>query len=118
FDLERTAILGHIKNEYDTALKRESILERDFKQQSAVVTDQAGKSIQYNILKREVDSNRSIYESLMQQVKETSVASAIRASNIRIIDTAYTPRFPISPNMRNNAFLGMIAGLMLGVTVV
>jgi capsular exopolysaccharide synthesis family protein len=80
-----------------------------------VVTDQAGKSIQYNILKREVDSNRQLYESTLQQVKEASVASAIRASNIRIVDPAKPPRLPFSPSMTANSLVGLVGGTLLGV---
>jgi capsular exopolysaccharide synthesis family protein len=114
FNNERAAIISRIRNDYDAALRREQLLAADYRVQSQVVTDQAGKSIQYNILKREVDSNRQLYESMLQQVKEASVASAIRASNIRIVDPAKPPRLPFSPNMLSNVFVGAIAGLFLG----
>ncbi len=115
FDRERAAILEHIRNDYDGAVRRQNLLEEDYNKQSGVVTDQAGKSIQYNILKREVDSNRQLYESTLQQVKEASVASAIRASNIRIVDPAKPPRLPFSPSMTANSLVGLVGGTLLGV---
>lgn len=118
FNRERADIITRIKNDYDAAVRREKLLEADYKQQSGVVTDQAGKAIQYNILKREVDSNRTIYESIMQQVRETSVASAIRASNIRVVDTAFLPHDPDSPNLLLNMLVGFAAGLVLGIMTV
>jgi polysaccharide biosynthesis transport protein len=114
FEKERAAILGRIRNDYTAALGRERILAADYSAQSQVVMDQAGKSIQYNILKREADSNRQIYEAMLQQVKETSVASAIRASNIRIVDPAQIPREPFSPNLPFNSALGLFTGTVLG----
>ena len=66
FDAERVSIIEHIRNEYDSAVRREKLLEADYNAQSSVVTEQAGKSIQYNILKRDVDSNRQLYESTLQ----------------------------------------------------
>ncbi len=118
FDAERVAILAHIHNEYDSAARREKLLQDDYKAQSAVVTDQAGKSIQYNILKREVDSNRQLYESTLQQVEQSSVASAIRASNIRIVDPAKPPRFPFSPSLVGNSLVGLVGGTLLGVVFI
>jgi len=118
FNNERAAIIARIRNDYDAALRREQLLAADYHVQSQVVTEQAGKSIQYNILKREVDYNRQLYESMLQQMKEASVASAIRASNIRIVDPAKPPRTPFSPNITSNAFVGAMAGMFLGFVFV
>lgn len=114
FEQERAAIIGRIYTDYATALRREKLLASDYAAQAQVVTNQAGKSIQYNILKREVDSNRQIYESVLQQVKEASVASAIRASNIRIVDPAQRSPEPYSPNLILNSALGLFSGVFFG----
>ena len=118
FDRQRTAILGRIKNDYDTALLHEKLIAADYATQSQRVTDEAGKSIQYNILKRDVDSNRQMYESTLQQVKEASIASAMRASNIRIVDPAKTPLVPYAPDMKANAVVGLLGGLFCGVVFI
>lgn len=118
FDAERAAIIAHIRNDYDSAVRRERLLSSDYSAQSAVVTDQAGKSIQYNILKREVDSNRQLYESTLQQVKAASVAAAIRASNIRVVDPAKPPRTPFAPSLTSNAMVGLVAGVILGIAFI
>ena len=83
---ERAAIVGRISNEYEEAKNRKTLLSASYAKQVRVVTDDLGKSIQYNMLKREVDTNRQIYEAMLQRVKESSVVSAMRASNIRVID--------------------------------
>jgi polysaccharide biosynthesis transport protein len=118
FAKERDAIVERIHNDYTTALGRERLLQVDYASQSKIVTDQAEKSIQYNILKREVDSNRQLYESMLDHVRQASVASAIRASNIRIVDPAKVPRQPYSPDFLLNAALGLLSGLMVGVVFV
>jgi capsular exopolysaccharide synthesis family protein len=115
FDRERAAILARIKNDYETALRHEQLLRADYRAQTHVVTDEAGKSIQYNILKRDVDSNRDLYQTTLQQVKESSVAAAMRASNIRVVDPAKIPRAPYAPNLKGNAVVGLLAGALLGV---
>jgi len=72
------------------------------------------KTIQYNVLKREVDSNKSLYESLLRRVKETEVAKELEATNIRIIDLANVPKAPFTPNHRRDIMMGVFLGLFLG----
>lgn len=115
---ERGVVVARIHNEYEEAMRREKLLLADYGSQSRLVTQQAGKGIQYNILRREVDSNRQLYESMLQQVKETAIASAMRSSNIRVIDPARTPRSPYKPRVLVNSALGMLAGIFAGVVVI
>ena len=115
---ERSAVISRIKNEYDEAVRREKLLSNDYGTQVKLVTGDAEKTIHYNILMREVDTNRQIYDSMLQRVNESSVASAMRASNVRVIDPAKTPRAPYKPDLRTNGMLGAVAGLFLGVAFV
>jgi capsular exopolysaccharide synthesis family protein len=117
-DKERSAIIKRIRNEYDEALRRENLLAADYASQARLVTLEAEKAIQYNILKRELDSNRQLYEAMLQRMKEVSVASAMRASNVRIVDPAEPPRLPYKPNVFRNAALGLLTGLFLGVAFI
>jgi capsular exopolysaccharide synthesis family protein len=112
---ERTDILDRIHHDYESAMRREQLLLSDYANQSHVVTDQAEKTVQYNILKREVDSNRQIYEAMLQQVKQASVASAMRASNVRTVDPAKVPTKQYSPDYLINSALGLLSGCLLGV---
>jgi polysaccharide biosynthesis transport protein len=112
---QRITMLGRIQKDYDGALRRENLLKADYNTQARLVNDESEKSVQYNILKREVDSNRQVYDSMLQRMKEAAVAAAIRASNIRVVDPAKTPRAPYKPNLPLNAGLGLLAGLFLGV---
>ena len=73
------------------------------------------KSAQYTILKREVDSNREIYDTLVKRAKETGVSEQLEATNIRVIDPAEVPDAPIKPNKKNNIILACIISLMLGM---
>ncbi len=57
------------------------------------------RCIQYNILKREVDTNRSLYEGLLQRQKEVDIAGGVGANNVFIVDKAEIPKFPSSPNV-------------------
>jgi capsular exopolysaccharide synthesis family protein len=118
FERERGAIVKRIKNEYDEAVRRERLLQADFAKQTAVVNEQSEKAIHYGILKREVETNRSLYETTLQRVKEAGIASAMRASNVRVVDPASAPGAPFKPNHTKNAGAGLLAGLVLGVVFV
>lgn len=111
----RANILNRIHNEFQAAERREKLLASDYAAQSALVSEQAGKAIHYNILKREVDTNRQLYETMLQRVKEAGVASAMRASAIQVVDPATLPAAPYRPNFPRNAAMGLLAGLFVGV---
>lgn len=114
---QRQSILGRIKTDYDQALRRERLLLAQYTAQSTRVTKDAEKAVQYNILKREAESNRTLYESMLSRVKESSIASAMRASNIRVVDAAQPADFPYKPSLPRNAALGLFGGLFLGAAL-
>lgn len=114
----RMNIIRRVRNDFDAALRREKLLEADYANQVRLVTNQSAKSVHYNILKREVDTNRQLYESMLQSVKEAGVASAMRASNVRVVDAATVPSRPYKPNHLLSAVLGFLFGTLIGVGVV
>lgn len=107
-------ILG-IKGDYEASLRREALLRQAFQQQKAKVLQMKEKGIQYNILKREADTNRDLYKGLLLRMKEAGVSAGITASNIQIVDPAELPTQPYKPNKRLNLLLAAVVGLFLGV---
>ena len=79
------------------------------------MTDQAVKVTHYKILKREVDTSRQLYETMLERLKEASIASALRASNIRVVDDALPPGGPYKPDVSRSCLMGLLCGLCLGV---
>lgn len=72
------------------------------------------RSVEYNALKREVETSRKLYDDLLKRVNEVTVASgANKATNIRIIDAAKPPTDPFKPNKSINLMVGLITGLIL-----
>jgi capsular exopolysaccharide synthesis family protein len=116
FERAREDILRRIKNEYDEAVRRESLLTAEYTAQRSVVTGEGDKAVQYNILKREVESNRQLYDAMLQQMKQASLASALRASNIRVVDPAqvHKKHKPYKPDVPLSAFLGLLSGFLMG----
>jgi capsular exopolysaccharide synthesis family protein len=117
-DSERGRAIRRIHNEYQAALRRENLLRAGYDRQSAFVSEQGQKAIQYNILKGEVETTRHLYDSLLQKVKEAGVASAISASNVRLVDPAQPPRRAHRPRHLVNGAIGLLLGLFGGVLFV
>jgi capsular exopolysaccharide synthesis family protein len=118
FDRDRAAILSKIRNEYEEATRREKLLTAAYDAQTKRVTGEGEKAIQYNILKREVDSNRQLYDTMLQQLKESTMASAMRASNIRVVDPASVPKRPYKPSALQNVLLGLLTGIFVGAAFI
>ncbi len=115
---ERSNIVSRIQNDFESAQRREKLLSSDYASHVKLISDQADKVAHYDILKREVDMNRQLYENMLQRLKESSIASALRASNIRVVDPAQPPKGPYKPNVFMNTTLGLMAGMFLGVAFV
>lgn len=112
---QKKALAQNIVDEYRSALANEKFLTQALEEQKKEVNDIAEKSIQYNILKREVDTSKQLYDGLLQRLKEAQVSAGLKASNIRIVDAAEVPKFPVKPRVALNLALGIILGLGLGV---
>jgi capsular exopolysaccharide synthesis family protein len=114
-DEEKEAVTQNIVDEYHAAEVREKYLAKAVEDQKAECNQIAARSIQYNILKREVDSNKELYNGLLQRLKEAQVSAGLKASNIRIVDAAEVPKGPSKPRVILNLALGIILGLGLGI---
>jgi succinoglycan biosynthesis transport protein ExoP len=104
-----------LEADYRTALARERQLQGRVAQLRSSALDLRGRSIQYTILQREVDTNRSLYDGLLQRFKEVGVAGGVGENLISIVDRAQVPGAPYSPRLFLNVLAGLVAGLLLGV---
>ena len=115
---ERGNVTRRIQNEFESAQRRERLLAASYDAQARLVAEQAAKATHYDILKREVDNNRQLYDSMLQHVKEAGVASALHASNVRVVDPARPPMRPYKPNLVLNSILGLFAGGFFGLVFI
>src|ERR1700691_3575703 len=83
-----------------------------------MMSEQAAEVTHCNILKREVDTNRQLYDSMLQNVQEAGMTSALRASNIRVVDSAEPPLRPYKPSVILNSALGLLAGAFFGIAFI
>ncbi|WP_421693809.1 GumC family protein [Aestuariivirga sp.] len=108
------AVKADIKSSYEAARISAAMLEGELEKGKKTLVEQRNRSIQYNILQREVDTNRQLYDGLLQRYKEIGVAGGIGTNNVSFVDKADAPGFPSSPNVKRNLLLGTLAGLALG----
>ena len=101
--------------EYQAAAAEERSLQARVNQLKGAVMNQRGRSIQYNILQRDVDTNRALYDALLQRYKEIGVAGGIGTNLVSIVDRAEVPGGPYKPNLILNLLIGLALGLVAGV---
>lgn len=115
---EMNNIRSSIKGEYDAALQNESMLEAQISSLTGEALDLKSRSIQYNIFKRDVDTNRQLYEATLQKYKEIGVSAGVAYNNLSVVDRAanaqkYNPNIPM--NLSIALILGLIFGILLGL---
>jgi capsular exopolysaccharide synthesis family protein len=115
---ERKTIRTRIENEYAAARRREDLLSAEYGKQMDRLLQTDRKSVYYDILKHEVDTDRAIYDQLLQKTKQVEVGSAVQASGTRVLDPAEVPERPSRPNVARNASFGFLFGLFGAVGLV
>lgn len=103
-----------LRTGYEASVAQERNLETALQAQKGEALTMSQESIQFGILKREVDSTRLIFQSLLQSAKETGISTQMRTTNVRMVDQAEQPQSPISPNRPLNMTMGLFGGLLLG----
>jgi capsular exopolysaccharide synthesis family protein len=116
-DEEIGQVRAAAKANYDAALSQEALFTQKLQEAKKAVLGLQDRSIQYNILKREVDTNRSLYDGLLQRLKEVGVAGGIGVNNITIVDKAEVPIKPYKPNIVLNGLAAVLLGLFGGIAL-
>jgi polysaccharide biosynthesis transport protein len=111
-------IVAAMQSQYDSAVKQETLIRQKLGETRKQVLSTQDSSIDLNLLKREVDTNRQLYDGLLQRLKQLGVASDVTTNNISVVDTAEPSLFPYKPNLPLNLLIGLAAGLFLGLCIV
>jgi succinoglycan biosynthesis transport protein ExoP len=99
---------------FQQALATEQALQTRVDGLKQQLLGEQSRSIQFNILQRDVDTNRGLYEALLQRFKEVGIAGGVGTNNVSIVDSALPPHSPSSPNLLLNLALGLLLGLVIG----
>jgi len=106
-----------LKAQYEAAVQQEQLMNERIAQLKGDELDLQSRSIQYNLLKREADTNRQLYDALLQRYKEIGVAGNVGSNNVSIVDTADVPGNPNSPKFLLNMALGVVFGVFIAIAV-
>jgi succinoglycan biosynthesis transport protein ExoP len=109
----RVNIIRRLGVQDSETARRKALLSKAYQNQLGVVSDQSAKEVRYNILKKEVDANRDIYQSMLQKVKEASIVAALKSSDVRVVSPALAAKSTFRPSLPLNLALGFLFGIAL-----
>ncbi len=115
--IEVARLAAKFQKDYMAALEREKLLRASLENQKTAENQLNESAIEYSLLKRDVETNRQLYEGLLQKLKEAGVMTGLRSSNVRIVDPASPPTAPSSPNIPRNLMISLLVGLAGGVSL-
>lgn len=112
---EQDRIVGSISGRLESLRAEEASLERAIERREEQLMALSERSVQYNILRREYETNRELHDALLQRMKEVGVAAGVQKSNISVIDEANVPRQQFRPVLQKNLAIASMLGLMIGI---
>jgi len=112
---EKKSIIDQMGNDYNAARQREMLLTQALDQQKIEANQMSERLVEYNILKREAEANKTLYDGMLTKLKEANIAGALKSSNIRVVDPAMVPSTPTRPAKARNIALAFIVGLVGGI---
>src|SRR5438132_8177395 len=112
---EKKSIIDQMGNDYNAARQREMLLTQALDQQKIEASQMSGRLVEYNILKREAEANKTLYDGMLTKLKEANIAGALKSSNIGVVDPAMVPSTPTRPAKARNIALAFIVGLVGGI---
>jgi polysaccharide biosynthesis transport protein len=112
---EKKAVVARLGSEFHEAQQREELLTRTLDQQKSEANLMSERMVQYNILKRDAEADKALYDGLLTKLKEAGISSALQSSNIRVVDPAMIPSTPARPAKTRNVTLAFLVGLVGGV---
>ena len=100
-----------IQERYDVARRQEASLAQNVDALKNDTLAERDRSIRYNILRRDVDTNRELYDALLQRFKEVSAEAGVTTNNVTVVDRAQPPSVPISPRPLRSMTMAFLLGL-------
>jgi succinoglycan biosynthesis transport protein ExoP len=111
----RKTMVESVEEEFNTARSRVELLQEALDKQKAEANDIAEKLVQYHILQHDAESNKLLYDGLLQKLKEAGITAGLRSSNLRVVDPALAPASASRPQKARNILLAILVGLVGGI---
>ncbi len=116
-DDEITKEIENLKSQHSILFSKEKALQDTISGFENDALDTNKKELKYSILKRDVDMNQNLYNTLLTKIKETNIVDDLDVVNIRVVEEATPPLKPVDPHKKRKLFLGIIIGLMFGMGI-
>lgn len=115
--VETKNLITRFKDEYEASRRSESMLLAQMETRKAEAFKFNEGAVQLQILQREAQSNRDLYEGLLKKLKEAGVIAGLKSTNINVVDYASVPADPSDPKVRPILLLGLGSGVLLGLAL-
>ena len=112
-----SVVLDSLRTNYQAAAQRQGDLQRQVDGLKNSVIDLRGRNVQYQTLQRDADTNRSLYDALLQRYKEIGIAGGVGTNNVSVVDAALPASSPVTPRTTMNLLLGLLLGALIGAAV-
>lgn len=108
-------IIAAVESNFKATVREEALLKAKMAELKNEILELQNRSTDYQTLKRDVETNRKLYDGLLQRMKEIGVAAGVGTNNISVVDPGEMARFPIKPNLTKNLLIALVLGLFGGV---
>ena len=112
---ELDKVVVQVRNNYEAALQHQNLLQSALDQQKEEANKLNESGIEFSLLKRDVDTNRTLYEGLLEKLKEAGISAGLRSNNFRIVDLARPPAAPAEPNVPRNFGFALALGISTSI---
>ena len=110
----RLATVERLRNDFESSRHHEDLLNASYAALQSSVSGEMSKTERVNLLRREVDSEQQLYQTLLQRAKEAGFVSAMQTTTIRVVDAPKAPKIPISPRRATATSVGLMLGSLCG----
>ncbi len=112
---EMKKVVSRVRSDYLASLQRETMLRAALEKQKQEANRLNESAIDFSLLKRDVETNRTLYEGLLEKLKEAGVTAGLRSNNIRPVDEARVPTAPAEPDVPRNLAFALALGITTGI---
>ncbi|WP_343347838.1 polysaccharide biosynthesis tyrosine autokinase [Sphingomicrobium sp. XHP0239] len=113
-----SSVTTQLRGDFNRAVRAESALRARVAQAKGTVLNEQQQQIGLNIIQRDIDTNRQLYDGLLEQYKAVGVSAASESNRISIVDTAQVPGGPYTPNIPMNLAIAFVLGLASSMALV
>jgi capsular exopolysaccharide synthesis family protein len=117
-DGQSEKIVDGMLADYQQLRRRERELLATIDSQRQETVEESRKAVQLEMLQRDAVSNKSLYEAILQKIKETDIAASLRENNVSIVERASVPTAPVKPQPVKNLVVALVLGLVGGCAFV